>query len=1675
MENLEFLKNVTEEDLRALKGSNPKGFLELARKVKEYQIHLARTDVNHFVQYVMFDEQKRRPLRQAPYHVKLQRFIDRNKYSVTLGHTESGKDLAVTEQVPTPSGWRTMGDLQVGDYVYAMDGTPTQIIATTGVFTGHRCFRVRFSDGAEIVAGEDHEWLAWAADQYSKGKAPQVVTTGEMFRRVVGVGAVWLVPLAGQIGAAPGTDCERTKTIESITEVDSVPTRCITVAHPSHTFLVGSSYTVTHNCCVGSTLLIDQYGCPTTVLQLRDRLARGEQVEVVTLDTISRRARYVRVKSVFEDGIRPCRQIRTASGVITTVSTNHPFRVNRPGTDRYRWIQAGGLKAGDMLVTTHQLPPPKTKLESEMTAEDAFVVGFLTRHLIQSCGLPTALVEKLPKEEIGLPVWLPPGALSADAHYDVTRIAQTIAQRYGWKVVAHGRHTLLLQGGAVEWLQRHGVQVALAQSTFASVGTAAVPAGDEPILVPRAVLADGDRARAYLVGFLTSTVAVRDRVLIELPVYTTAALRHLFARAGVTCKLNPRFSIDTSSRNRTTRYRVQARISGGEVTRLLEQVRLVMGPYYESVVMRHDYAAGILPDQVLGALEGSSGTRDRARPVVWSKDCIREVTDAGEQMVYGIEIDDEQHTHLTDCILTHNTQQVSIGRTLFELGRDVNKRITIIQSTGVMARDILKTITAHIENNPRLHEVFPHLKPGDMWTQTAITVQRGYGIKDPSVQVRGAFAKILGVRIDYLVCHEIGTPILHNDEWIPVEKHPTARFQRGDGYSVSVWGLPFQETVTSEHRYWARRITRRGVEDAGWVEAKDLGPDHYIGTPIDTRIEGVRGIPERVNTATNTMGYRGLQNNWAVKELPQRELDDPEWWWLIGLWWGDGHSAKQPFGFTFSGMEAFLRATAVIDKYGYRWYYGSGERPGCWQINVSSAKWSRWLRSWRTGNSMKCPPTWVERVQPEYQAALIRGYVDADGYVDSRDGQAEVRITSVHVPGLLAARRILSRLGVPASIRKGVGATRSTIAGVSVNCQPKFDLRFHLRYGAVLGLTPKGSDTRWARSRNRVFIENGFLWSKVRQLVPVSDRAFVPIQTNDHTYVTAFGLSHNCDDVLTLDYTRTKHMRGRIREWFISEVMSRITEDAKVIVLGNAWHPEDLHHELMENPRWASLRLPVRDPITKLSYWPEVWPQSRIAEFEAARTPDECARALDCIARSDDMSRFHDVWFRRALNRGIGLFGDLSLLPSLESMPVDPDTGKPKIEGVTFSGVDLAFTDKERSDWNVIFTILLDAEGHVYLLNIERFRGPTNETVRRIVDTHKRYGSTIFVESVAAQRAVIDWCNALHAEVPVFPFGVRGQGEVSNKWHGVYGVEMVAAELANNQWTIPQAGTRDDPGEINDLVREWIKECKNFAPDTHTGDILMACVTPGQLVQTRAGRVPVESVAVGDEVLTHKGRWRRVTKTMSRHFNGEVVRVTAAGGHQLTLTPEHPVYTPQLGTQRRNGNRLSFKSWGWSPVGEITTGRKKAGSWLLAPAVPPVPGPPVVDMAELPPAPVKHATKCGTKPAEAGWGVKVTKLERLQYEGPVYNFHVEEDESYTVDGVAVHNCWLALRGARLHHGQNNMTMVDVVQPGETYNASVVGLDYSDLRNRAGEAFFSSLGVDLEPDPLIQEGVIPFRL
>ena len=81
------------------------------------------------------------------------------------------------------------------------------------------------------------------------------------------------------------------------------------------------------------------------------------------------------------------------------------------------------------------------------------------------------------------------------------------------------------------------------------------------------------------------------------------------------------------------------------------------------------------------------------------------------------------------------------------------------------------------------------------------------------------------------------------------------------------------------------------------------------------------------------------------------------------------------------------------------------------------------------------------------------------------------------------------------------------------------------------------------------------------------------------------------------------------------------------------------------------------------------------------------------------------------------------------------------------------------------------------------------------------------------------------------------------------------------------------------------------------------CFTAGTQILCADGLRAIETVKVGDLVLTHTGRWMPVEKTMIR-LASETVTVKGLGHFGITTTPEHPFYTyPVQYTNDRTINR----------------------------------------------------------------------------------------------------------------------------------------------------------------------------
>ena len=103
------------------------------------------------------------------------------------------------------------------------------------------------------------------------------------------------------------------------------------------------------------------------------------------------------------------------------------------------------------------------------------------------------------------------------------------------------------------------------------------------------------------------------------------------------------------------------------------------------------------------------------------------------------------------------TQEISVARTLWELGCDPTLRFVIASNTSGMAVKIANQIAKYILNSDELHRVFPNLVPDTSmpWNSEQITVKRPTLSKDPSVNTIGCGSNTQGARIDRAILDDV--------------------------------------------------------------------------------------------------------------------------------------------------------------------------------------------------------------------------------------------------------------------------------------------------------------------------------------------------------------------------------------------------------------------------------------------------------------------------------------------------------------------------------------------------------------------------------------------------------------------------------------------------------------------------------------------------------------------------------------------------------------------------------------------------------------------------------------------------------------------------------------------------------------------------------------------------------
>lgn len=442
------------------------------------------------------------------------------------------------------------------------------------------------------------------------------------------------------------------------------------------------------------------------------------------------------------------------------------------------------------------------------------------------------------------------------------------------------------------------------------------------------------------------------------------------------------------------------------------------------------------------------------------------------------------------------------------------------------------------------------------------------------------------------------------------------------------------------------------------------------------------------------------------------------------------------------------------------------------------------VRDEQTGQAIKLAPmhqAWHDLIS-EHRALVIHAHVEA--------GKSQQ----------IAVGRVLWELGRNSNLHMGIISSTSDRAEAFLRAVAEYIDR------ASRGTCPElaevfpnlrpSTDPSMPWTTNSITVERGVV-SANPSVKAYGVEALVPGPRLDFVVM---------DDILTMENTRTQAQRDTLWTRLTSTLFTRLTPGSRVVCVGNAWHPDDALHRMVDLAKFHHARFPVLDANGEVT-WPVRWTHERVEEFRVVLGSLEFARMLMCVARDDATARIQRDWVDRCLRRG----QDLKLTYAYTDKP----------PGRVYTGMDLAISKKDTADKCALFTLLTHQNGDREVVNVENGRWSAKEILERLRNVVRRYGGIAYVESVGMQDFVVQVAREPGKEdeplPPVYPF-VTG----AKKHDPVVGVESIAAELEAARWIIPSRLVGDVLVGATPAINEWIAELLAFDPNGHTGDSLMA-------------------------------------------------------------------------------------------------------------------------------------------------------------------------------------------------------------------------------------------------------------
>lgn len=173
--------------------------------------------------------------------------------------TKFGKEQPVSEPVLTEDGWKPMGDIEVGDMVYSVDGKayPVEGVFPQGV---KDIYEVAFSDGTSTRCGLEHLWTYYYPTKRSWTDAKVMECKTSILKEIMDQDyKEFVLPKLEDCGIFPEEALSWDRCFESIELVGQEECQCIQIDSPSHLYIT-KDYIPTHNTTLFADTIEAKFG-----------------------------------------------------------------------------------------------------------------------------------------------------------------------------------------------------------------------------------------------------------------------------------------------------------------------------------------------------------------------------------------------------------------------------------------------------------------------------------------------------------------------------------------------------------------------------------------------------------------------------------------------------------------------------------------------------------------------------------------------------------------------------------------------------------------------------------------------------------------------------------------------------------------------------------------------------------------------------------------------------------------------------------------------------------------------------------------------------------------------------------------------------------------------------------------------------------------------------------------------------------------------------------------------------------------------------------------------------------------------------------------------------------------------------------------------------------------------